>query len=256
MCPHLPTPASASQITAVCPLPSTLLRLGPSPRQTRFHVLRSNCHHHQIDLLPTPHHLPAMPYIDLLHPSDVVSIWYISSSRLGTVNSLQPDKPTIVMLHPLYLNSSWVWGQMDDPRLNSAFNIIAFDTRTSGKSMSTPSGMYDTWVQAADLALCFQVSRASNPPKFPRPHFPLIPIRPPGRGQYLHLPPVHLVGIETVSVNCAQRFAILYASLLTPFSRLRPANTPPIRFPEMILSLTLINVPPPTEYESHAYIHR
>jgi hypothetical protein len=46
---------------------------------------------------------------------------------------------------------------MDDPRLNGAFNIIAFYTRTSGKSMSTPSGLYDTWVQAADLALCFQV---------------------------------------------------------------------------------------------------
>jgi len=101
-----------------------------------------------------------MPYIDLLHPSDAVSIWYTSSSRLGTVNSLHPDKPTIVMLHPLYLNSSWLWNQMDDPRLNSAYNIIAFDTRTSGKSISSPSGMYDTWVQAADLALCFQV-RAS-----------------------------------------------------------------------------------------------
>ena len=110
--------------------------------------------------LSTVCHLPAMPYIDLLHPSDVVSIWYTTSSRLGTVNSLQPDKPTIVMLHPLYLNSSWMWGQMDDPRLNSAFNMIAFDTRTSGKSMSTPSGMYDTWVQAADLALCFQVCAA------------------------------------------------------------------------------------------------
>lgn len=98
-----------------------------------------------------------MPYIDLLHPSDAVSIWYISSSRLGTVNSLRPDIPTIVMLHPLYLNSSWLWSQMDDPRLNSSYNIVAFDTRTSGKSMSAPSGMYDTWVQAADLALCFQV---------------------------------------------------------------------------------------------------
>lgn len=40
------------------------------------------------------------------------------------------------------------------------------------------------------------------------------------REQYLHLSPVHLVGIETVSVNCAQRFAILYVSLLTPFRRL------------------------------------
>jgi hypothetical protein len=74
--------------------------------------------------------------------------------------------------------------------------------------------------------------------------------------QYLHLPSVHLVGIETVSVNCAQRFAILYASHLTPFNlHCRLNLIPAYRFPEMVLSLTLINVPPPTEYESHAYIH-
>ena len=150
-----------------------------------------------------------MPYVDLLHPTDAVSIWYISSSRLRTVNSLPKDKPTIVMLHPLYLNSSWMWGQIDDPRLNSAFNIIAFDTRTSGKSMSTPSGLYDTWVQAADLALCLQVCiRVRILRGFcvlnPRVSIGLL-----NSGQHLHLPSVHLVGIETVSVNCALRFAML-----------------------------------------------
>jgi hypothetical protein len=185
-----------------------------------------------------------MPYIDLLHPSDVVSIWYSSSSRLGTVNSLKADKPTIVMLHPLYLNSSWLWGQLDDPRLNGAFNIIAFDTRTSGKSMSAPSGMYDTWVQAADLALCFQVSKRHLILRYFRG---LILYRSREPEQYLHLPPVHLVGIETVSINCAQRFAILYGSHLSPFSLFRRINPIPNRFPEMVLSLTLINVPPPTE---------
>jgi len=136
---------------------NTFLRPDPSHRPTRFNVIHFNPNHHRIDPPPIPCCLPTMPYIDLLHPSDAVSIWYTSSSRLGTVNSLRPDKPIIVMLHPLYLNSSWLWNQMDDPRLNSAYNIIAFDTRTSGKSMSVPSGMYDTWVQAADLALCFQV---------------------------------------------------------------------------------------------------
>ena len=162
------SPSGASKFTTVCPIPSTV---PPSRTKvtvpTRFRVLDPNLHHHQPGL---PTASPSMPYIDLLHPSDVVSIWYTSSSRLGTVNSLRPDKPTIVMLHPLYLNSSWLWGQMDDPRLNGAFNIIAFDTRTSGKSMSTPSGMYDTWVQAADLALCFQVASKRNliPPRFPR----------------------------------------------------------------------------------------
>lgn len=153
-----------------------------------------------------------MPFIDLLHPSDAVSIWYTSSSQLGTVNSLHPDRPTVVLLHPLYLNSSWLWGQMDDPRLNSAYNLIAFDTRTSGKSMSAPSGMYDTWVQAADLALCFQVRVFFSPPERSRMLNSCALVN-----QHLHLPPVHLVGIETVSVNCAQRFAILCVSHLTPF---------------------------------------
>ena len=171
-----------------------------------------------------------MPYVDLLHPSDAVSIWYTSSSRLGTVNSLHPEKPTIVILHPLYLNSSWLWAQMDDPRLNSSYNIIAFDTRTSGKSMSAPSGMYDTWVQAADLALCFQVRMYS--PSTGSSQCQTLGFFCRYREQNLHLPPVHLVGIETVSVNCAQRFAILYASHLSPFSSLHPLNPIPLGFPK------------------------
>ena len=196
-----------------------------------------------------------MPYIDLFHPSDVVSIWYTSSSQLGTVNSLPPNKSTIVTLHLLYLNSSRLWGQMNDPRLNSAFNIVAFDTRTSGKSMSTLSEVYNTWVQAADLALHFQVCKTPNPPRFPRPDLLRGSYQSREHVQYLRLPSMHLVGIETVPVNCAQRFAILYASHLTPFTGLCSVNPAAIRFPEMISSLTLIHVPPLTEYDSGAYIH-
>jgi hypothetical protein len=105
------------------------------------------------------------------------------------------------------------------------------------------------------IMLSGSVERNLIPPRFPRrSDFSRPRLRPiPGlflAEQYLHLPPVHLVGIETVSVNCAQRFAILYASHLVPF----PASSvqltfPFVRFPEMVLSLTLINVPPPTEYE-------
>lgn len=116
--------------------------------------------------------------------------------------------------------------------------------------------MYDAWVQAADLALCFQVRISFHPPRrLPWDGlFRFLSVS--EREQYLGLPPVHLVGIETVSVTCAQRFAILYDSHLTPFNLFSRLNPIPIRFPEMVLSLTLINVPPPTEYESHAYIHR
>lgn len=65
------------------------------------------------------------------------------------------------MLHPMFLGSSWFRYQMDDFRLMATFNMIAFDSRTSGKSISKPSGLYDTSVQAADLAYCLQV-RASS----------------------------------------------------------------------------------------------
>lgn len=230
MCPQLPALPSASKFAAVCPIPSTFLRLGPkSPSNTRFHVLRSNCHHHQIELFPVPYRLPAMPYIDLLHPFDAVSIWYTASSRLGTVNSLQPDKPTIVMLHPLYLNSSWLWGQMDDPRLNSAFNMIAFDTRTSGKSMSTPSGMYDTWVQAADLALCFQVCWAPSPPRFPCSDFARV---------FLSASSIWAVSPPTTRASCwnRNRFRILRTEIRY-FVRfpLNPAQPVPLSLTQLPL---------------------
>lgn len=104
-----------------------------------------------------------MPYIDLIHSDDCASIWFETSSNLGNVNSFDPQKPTVAMLHPMFLSSEWFRNQMDDFRLKSAFNMVAFDTRTSGKSVSKPSGLYDASVQAADLAYCLQV-------RFRHPH--------------------------------------------------------------------------------------
>jgi len=149
-----------------------------------------------------------MPYIDLVHSDDCASIWYETNTHLGNVNSFDQNKPTLVMLHPMFLSSPWFRYQMDDFRLMSTFNMIAFDTRTSGKSISKPSPLYDTSVQAADLAYCLQ---------------------------YLHLSAVHVLAAETLSVNCALRFAAL--------------------FPDMVLSLTLVNVPPPTEYGLFIHLH-
>lgn len=73
------------------------------------------------------------------------------------VSSFDPEKPSVVVLHPAFLDLSWVDLQLKDSRLDSGYNIIAFDSRTSGRSICRLSGRHDSWVDAADLAFCFQV---------------------------------------------------------------------------------------------------
>ncbi|KAF9008828.1 Alpha/Beta hydrolase protein [Cyathus striatus] len=141
-----------------------------------------------------------MPYVDLHSGDDYASIYYTTSAPHSNVGGFDPEKPTVIILHPLFLDSTWLDHQFGDPRLYLNCNMIAFDMRTSGRSTCRPSGKHDSWVEAADLALCHQ---------------------------HLQLPPCHILALEGTSINCALRFAVL--------------------FPEMCLSLTLVNVPAPTE---------
>ncbi|EMD40993.1 hypothetical protein CERSUDRAFT_44789 [Gelatoporia subvermispora B] len=126
-----------------------------------------------------------MPYVDLHSADDYASIWYTTNTPNGNVGSFDPSKPTIVMLHPLCLDSTWLHPQLDDPRLNSGFNIIAFDTRSTGRSYFRPSGRYDLWVNMGDLAQAFH---------------------------RLHLPPAHIFACELYAYT-ALRFAILFPEL-------------------------------------------
>ncbi|KZP13057.1 alpha/beta-hydrolase [Athelia psychrophila] len=118
----------------------------------------------------------------------------------ANVGGFDPSKSSILMLHPMLMDSSWLANQLDDPRLDDCYNLIAFDLRACGKSKCGPSDAHDSWVNAADLAFAHQA---------------------------LHLPACHIFAVETLSVTCALRFAIL--------------------FPDLCLSLTLCNVPPPTD---------
>lgn len=99
-----------------------------------------------------------MPYVDLVSSDDYASIWYNTNSPAATVSGFDPEKPTLVMLHPYFLDSTWTHPQLDDPRLHANFNIIVLDTRTTGKSLFRPTGRHDLWVTAADIAHCFHVS--------------------------------------------------------------------------------------------------
>ncbi|CDO74127.1 hypothetical protein BN946_scf185043.g177 [Trametes cinnabarina] len=126
-----------------------------------------------------------MPYVDLISSDDYAAIWYNTNSPGANVSGFDPNKPTLVMLHPLFLDSSWTHPQLDDPRLNSNFNIIVFDTRSTGKSLYRPTGRFDLWVTAADLAHCFY---------------------------YLRLPAAHIFAPELFSWT-ALRFAALFPEL-------------------------------------------
>ena len=99
-----------------------------------------------------------MPWIDFVSSTDRVSLWYVTNSPKNNVSSFDRSKPTIMMLHPLFLDSSWAHTQMNDPRLGSSYNMISFDVRSCGRSDARPSEYHDSWVDAADLAFAHQVS--------------------------------------------------------------------------------------------------
>ena len=98
-----------------------------------------------------------MPYIDLQSKPDYASIFYTTNTTYRNISGFHPDKPTVVILHPLLLDSSWLCLQFGDPRLNDAYNLISFDMRSCGRSFCRLDARHDSWVDAADLALCFQV---------------------------------------------------------------------------------------------------
>ena len=126
-----------------------------------------------------------MPFIDLVAKDDYASIWYSTNTQCRNVGGFDPAKPTIVMLHPLHVDSNWLYPQLDDPRLATKYNIITFDTRMTGASFHRFSGRFDLWVAAADLAHAFY---------------------------HLRLPPAHLFASEAFAY-IALRFATLYVHL-------------------------------------------
>jgi hypothetical protein len=156
-----------------------------------------------------------MPYVDIHSTDDYASIYYFTNSPGGNVSGFDPAKPTIIMLPPAFLDSTWLDNQFGDPRLNESFNLISFDMRVSGRSTSRPSERHDSWVEAADLALCHQV-RCTN-------HARRGFVRNIWYFKLLHLPPCHVLALETLSIYCALRFAVLYVfglSLQTSWDKL------------------------------------
>jgi len=138
--------------------------------------------HHQVGRSTCPSSPPSrsvtgMPYVDIAQGNDFASLWYITNSPTGHVSSFDPDKPTVILLHPFFLDSTWLDSQFGDPRLNEDYNLIAFDQRAAGRTLSRPNGKQDSWTDAADLAFAchvrYKISVNSCPP----------PSSPPSRGK-------------------------------------------------------------------------
>jgi pimeloyl-ACP methyl ester carboxylesterase len=138
-----------------------------------------------------------MPWVDIVSSSSWQAIWYTCNSITGHTTSFDPAKPTILMLHPWLLDSTWMREQWDDPVLNECYNLIIPDMRCQGNSKSSPTGLSDIWVNAADLAFMHHVSiysRSVGPSASETIPCMLIFLL----TQRLGLSPVHIFAAETV----------------------------------------------------------
>lgn len=144
-----------------------------------------------------------MPFIDLYSTNDFVSIYYKTNSEYGNVGGFDMDKPTILILPPMFFDTQWLDNHWGDPRLYQNFNLIALDMRCSGETVSRPNPRHDTWVEAADVALCHLVCYILT--YILHDHGLTFTIT-----QKLRLPPCHIMALEPISVCVALRFALLY----------------------------------------------
>ncbi|KZV71409.1 alpha/beta-hydrolase [Peniophora sp. CONT] len=127
-----------------------------------------------------------MPYVDLFSRDDFAQLYYHANTPTGSVSGFDPAKATLVLLHPFAFDLTWTASQMEDPRLGDRYNVIAFDSRFSGKSRTKLSGRLDYWVLAADLAYAIQT---------------------------LRLAPAHVWAEGAESTNVAMRFAMLFPEM-------------------------------------------
>ncbi|KZT57889.1 alpha/beta-hydrolase [Calocera cornea HHB12733] len=76
--------------------------------------------------------------------------------RSDGVLLFDPHKPTILLLQGS-LPITFLDRQFSDPDLHFAFNLIAFDARSTGQTENSLDACRDTWRDAADLAQAMQL---------------------------------------------------------------------------------------------------
>lgn len=198
-----------------------------------------------------------MPYVDIAQGNDFASLWYITNSPTGHVSSFDPDKPTVILLHPFFLDSTWLDSQFGDPRLNEDYNLIGFDQRAAGRTLSRPNGKRDSWTDAADLAFACHVRKNRLAT---RRSFPFVT-----RKECCLRKTEALSAFDRLSGCRRHTFGQVRQRELTSVSALPPctqsllrsriylsrgAEYVTFRFPQMVLSLTMLSVPSPRVYVS------
>lgn len=173
-----------------------------------------------------------MPYVDLHSQPNFASIFYTTNSQFKNVGGFCPNKPTVIILHPLFLDSTWLSLQFADPRLSGPYNLIAFDMRSCGQSSCRLNPRHDSWVDAADLALCFQVCTKLRE----RNRNSILGVEVASSAKSYSCFRSHICKL-CPTVCCFVRYLLSVSDF--SFNKW-------VRFPEMCLSLTLVNVPSPT----------
>lgn len=87
-----------------------------------------------------------MPFLEL--SSDVKLFYEIHESS--------PEKPWLLLLHPLIADISWVFSILEHPTIKKNFNCIAFDFRFHGRTQAPISHNVDYFTLAADMAMGMQ----------------------------------------------------------------------------------------------------
>jgi hypothetical protein len=165
-----------------------------------------------------------MPYVDIAQGNDFASLWYITNSPTGHVSSFDPDKPTVILLHPFFLDSTWLDTQFGDPRLNGDYNLIAFDQRAAGRTLSRPNGKQDSWTDAADLAFACHVRNEYRIPSCPSPCLP-APASPRKTPCWLNLWFSRRCGYRRHTFGRARRRELTWVSVLPGCTHFSPSQT-------------------------------
>ncbi|KAJ6528259.1 Alpha/Beta hydrolase protein [Mycena vulgaris] len=143
-----------------------------------------------------------MPHISITSTGGPLSVAYtISTPTNSSAKAIDPALPTVVLLHPLYVGQVSLHHQFADPRLRR-FNLVALDLRGHGDSVGVVKTTYGV-PEAVDDVVKFL--------------------------EALHLPPVHLVGVNLGSLIALELAAIwpqrvISLSLISPPALEEPAD--------------------------------
>lgn len=118
--------------------------------------------------------------------SPELELYYICNAPSNDPLLFDHSRPTIVFLHGLYVDSSWLRYHFRDHRLADHYNLIGFDARACGLTKSSILPSRDSWVDASDLAVALGL---------------------------LGIQKCHVFAIQTISIHAAYRFALLYPDM-------------------------------------------